>query len=53
MGVGCINMRGIRPRVEATGLAGWIEVEIFSDRYWATDQDKYLTQIKNAYLQHV
>ena len=53
MGEGCINIRGIRQLVEATGFQGWIEVEIFSDRYWATDQDKYLTQIKNAYLQHV
>ena len=53
MGEGCINIRGIRQLVEAAGFQGWIEVEIFSDRYWATDQDKYLTQIKNAYLQHV
>ena len=53
MGEGCINIRGIRQLVEATGFQGWIEVEIFSDRYWAADQDKYLTQIKNAYLQHV
>jgi len=27
-------------------------VEIFSDKYWATDQKMYLEQIKNAYLNY-
>jgi hypothetical protein len=27
-------------------------VEIFSDKYWATDQKHYLEKIKNAYLKY-
>jgi len=52
MGEGCIDLLGIRGWVEATGFAGPIEVEIFSDTYWAMDQADYLGQIKAAYLQH-
>ncbi len=50
MGEGCIPLKQIRGWVEETGFAGYNEVEIFSDKFWATDQDKYLEKIKNAYL---
>ena len=53
MGEGCIDNRGIRQLVEAAGFDGSIEVEIFSDRHWAFDQDRYLEEIINAYRKHV
>ena len=54
MGEGCIDNRGIRQLVEtAAGFADWIEVEVFSTRHWATDQDDYLEKIISAYKLHV
>ena len=53
MGEGCINIREIRGWVEETGFKGYNEVEIFSNRLWATDQDQFLADIKKAYLEHV
>ena len=50
MGDGCINVPLIRSWVEETGFKGYNEVEIFSDKYWATDQKDYLEKIINAYL---
>ena len=50
MGDGCINVPEIRGWVEDAGFSGYNEVEIFSDKYWATDQGKYLERIKRAYL---
>jgi sugar phosphate isomerase/epimerase len=50
MGEGCINIPEIRSWVEAAGFNGYNEVEIFSDKFWATDQKEYLEKIKNAYL---
>lgn len=50
MGDGCINVPQIRGWVEEAGFNGFIEVEIFSDKYWATDQHLYLEKIKKAYL---
>ncbi len=52
MGDGCINVPEIRGWVEDAGFKGYNEVEIFSDKYWATDQNDYLEKIKNAYLKH-
>ncbi|HKB89825.1 MAG TPA: sugar phosphate isomerase/epimerase family protein, partial [Opitutaceae bacterium] len=52
MGEGCIPIRQIRGWVEATGFSGFNEVEIFSNRLWATDQHKLLAEIKDAYLTH-
>jgi len=51
-GEGCIPIRQIRGWVEAAGFRGFHEVEIFSDRYWAGDQEKFLRDIQSAYLQH-
>ena len=53
MGEGCIPIREIRGWVEQAGFRGFNEVEIFSNRLWATDQDRFLEQIKEAYLAHV
>jgi sugar phosphate isomerase/epimerase len=50
MGEGCIHIPEIRSWVEATGFKGYNEVEIFSDKFWATDQKEYLEKIKKAYL---
>ncbi|HIJ66007.1 MAG TPA: sugar phosphate isomerase/epimerase [Candidatus Hydrogenedentes bacterium] len=52
MGEGCIPIRGIRSWVESTGFAGYVEVEIFSNEYWAWDQSNYLAQIKRAFLEY-
>jgi sugar phosphate isomerase/epimerase len=52
MGEGCIPVKEIRGWVEKTGFNGFNEVEIFSSKYWAGDQDEFLGQIKNAYLNH-
>ena len=53
MGEGCIPLRQIRAWVEAAGFRGFNEVEVFSNRLWAADQDEYLVQIVQAYRQHV
>jgi sugar phosphate isomerase/epimerase len=53
MGEGCIPLRQIRSWVEAAGFAGFIEVEIFSNRWWAHDQDAFLARIKDSYLEYV
>ncbi len=52
MGEGCIDVPQIRGWVEAAGFDGFIEVEIFSNRYWAMDQQEFLDNIKQAYLKH-
>lgn len=51
MGDGCINIPEIRSWVEDAGFNGYHEVEIFSTKYWATNQKEYLEKIKNAYLE--
>ena len=50
MGDGCINIPQIRKWVEDAGFNGYNEVEIFSDKYWATNQNEYLEKIKKTYL---
>jgi sugar phosphate isomerase/epimerase len=52
MGEGCIPVRRIRGCVEAAGFGGFNEVEIFSNRRWAGDQDAFLADIRAAYLRH-
>ncbi|MGF1447836.1 MAG: sugar phosphate isomerase/epimerase family protein [Opitutales bacterium] len=49
MGEGCIPMRQIHTWVEATGFDGFVEVEIFSEKRWAEDQDAYLSAIIKSY----
>jgi len=53
MGEGCIPLRQIRAWVEATGFKGFNEVEVFSTRLWATDQNQFLKDIVRAYRDHV
>lgn len=52
MGEGCIDLKGIRAMVEASGFTGFNEVEIFSNRWWSADQDEFLARIQRAYLEH-
>jgi len=49
MGEGVIDVSGIRRWVRDTGFSGYDEVEIFSNKYWAMDQDEYLGKIIKAY----
>lgn len=53
MGEGCIPLRRIRAWVEEAGFNGFNEVEVFSTRLWAMDQDEYLRMIVQAYRDHV
>lgn len=50
MGDGCIKIPEIRGWVEDAGFDGFNEVEIFSEKYWSTDQNAYLDKIKQAYI---
>ena len=50
MGEGCIPIRRIRGWVEEAGFDGFNEVEIFSNRLWAGDQEASLGRIVEAYL---
>lgn len=52
MGEGIIRIREIRSWVEAAGFNGFHEVEIFSNRLWASDQKEVLERIKRAYLEY-
>jgi sugar phosphate isomerase/epimerase len=53
MGEGCIPIRQIRGWMAAAGFEGFNEVEIFSTKRWAQDQQAYLQEIVAAYLRHV
>ncbi len=53
MGDGCIDLRGMRSMVEAAGFTGDIEVEVFSNRYWAMEQNEYLAQVIQAFKNHL
>ena len=52
MGEGCIQLRTIRGWIEDAGFKGDLEVEIFSNKYWAIDQKEFISKIKEAYLNH-
>lgn len=52
VGEGCINVPQIRGWAEDAGFDGFIEVEVFSNRYWAMDQLEFLNRVKDAYLKH-
>ncbi|WP_407123252.1 sugar phosphate isomerase/epimerase family protein [Bradyrhizobium sp. STM 3561] len=41
-GEGVIDLKTIRAQIEATGYAGFIEVEVFSKRWWSTPEDDVL-----------
>jgi len=42
MGDGCINIKEIRGWMEKADFIGFNEVEIFSNKYWAENQDEFL-----------
>ena len=42
MGDGVIDIRGLRAAVEAQGYAGYCEIEIFSNDWWARPMDEVL-----------
>ena len=48
MGEGCIDLTEIGGWVAEAGFTGFHEVEIFSDRWWAQDQDDFLKRIVEA-----
>ena len=52
MGEGCIDIPQIRGWVEEAGFDGYNEVEIFSERYWAMEQEQFLGRIIEAYTTH-
>ena len=52
MGEGCIDLRSIRAMVENKGFDGMIEVEVFSNRWWAKPTYEFLLAIKDSYLNH-
>jgi sugar phosphate isomerase/epimerase len=49
MGEGCIPLQQIEAWIAATGFTGPREVEIFSRKWWAEDQHRYLDTIITAY----
>jgi sugar phosphate isomerase/epimerase len=53
MGEGCIPVKEITGWVEEAGFEGPVEVEIFSEKYWSMDQDKYIEKIKEAFTNNV
>jgi len=53
MGEGCIPIHAIRAWVEQAGFDGFNEVEIFSEQYWAMDQQEYVQRICEAYLGNI
>jgi len=52
MGQGIIDIQEIINFVKNAGYSGYHEVEIFSEQYWSTDQDKYLDIIIKSYLSY-
>ncbi|TKA13555.1 sugar phosphate isomerase/epimerase [Actinacidiphila oryziradicis] len=53
LGDGCIDLRGFREQVDATGFSGAIEVEIFNPSLWARDGAEVLAEIAGRYRRHV
>ena len=50
MGEGVIDVASITRMVDQAGFNGYQEVEVFSKKWWAADQDLYLEAIIDAYL---
>ena len=49
MGEGIIDLKTMSAQVEQAGFTGLFEVEIFSKKWWAEDQDNFLAKIVDAY----
>ncbi len=52
MGEGIIDVARMRRLVEEAGFKGYLEVEVFSNRWWAADQDHFLQEIIRTYNDH-
>lgn len=52
MGEGVVPICDIRALVESAGFDGLVEVEIFSERFWADDQHEFLEKIIEAARDH-
>jgi len=52
MGEGCIPLKKIKRWIGKAGFKGYHEVEIFSNRFWAMDQDRFLKKIIDHYIQY-
>ncbi|MFJ4845296.1 MULTISPECIES: sugar phosphate isomerase/epimerase family protein [unclassified Streptomyces] len=53
LGDGCVDLRGFREQVDATGFAGPVEVEIFNPALWARDGGDVLDETIARYRSHV
>ncbi|MFB7633731.1 sugar phosphate isomerase/epimerase family protein [Streptomyces sp. NPDC056149] len=53
LGDGSVDLRRFRERVDATGYAGPIEVEIFNPSLWSRDGTEVLTEIITRFTHHV
>ncbi len=51
MGEGCIPLPQLRAWMETAGFDGYDEVEVFSNSYWNMNQDRFLQEIRDTYLQ--
>ncbi len=49
MGEGCADLIGIDHMMSEAGFDGLREVEIFSSKWWARDQEEFLDEILTAY----
>ena len=49
MGEGCIELGKLSSTINRAGFKGYHEVEIFSRRWWASDQDDYLSAIIQSF----
>lgn len=52
MGEGCIPIQQISQWMEQAGFTGYREVEIFSNQWWAHDQQEFLKRIQASYTDH-
>ncbi len=53
LGDGCVDLRGFRETVDATGYRGPIEVEVFNPSLWARDGDEVLAEIADRFQRFV
>ncbi len=49
MGDGCIDLQKIDQAIRKHEYDGFVEVEIFSEKHWAADQEEYLERIISNY----
>jgi sugar phosphate isomerase/epimerase len=52
-GDGVIDILGISQMVDATGYAGFVEVELLSRRWWAEEPDEILRIVKERHARVV